>query len=188
MTKDKCREEFEVYLRKVWFYKTTPFLRQCNDPESDRYYQDYDTDFAWTVWQKAYRTQPDHIADAGKMVEHSGDVVERVAKSIQRTFPVVNTGVDEKGNWGARPLKIELFEKIVQEVISALPSENGDGWLPISEAPKDGTNYLATNSAGIYAVCHWNKMDWANSEPCVFPMSDATHFMPLPKPSTENNK
>lgn len=54
-------------------------------------------------------------------------------------------------------------------------------WQPIETAPKDGTKYLATN--GVHTTdCSWDDMSWADREPCVFPLKDATHWMPLPPP------
>ena len=56
-------------------------------------------------------------------------------------------------------------------------------WQPISTAPRDGSEYLAYNGKQ-YCICHWSDMKWANPEaqPMVFPMNDATHWMPLPSP------
>ena len=48
---DEIREAFESYLRKKWQKRTDPFLRPCNDINSDRTYQDFDTDSEWETWQ-----------------------------------------------------------------------------------------------------------------------------------------
>jgi len=56
-------------------------------------------------------------------------------------------------------------------------------WLPISTAPKDGTQFLAFEKGGHFN-CWWHDngygeqywMDEADSEP------NPTHWMPLPSP------
>lgn len=85
MTKDKCKEEFEVFLRKLWAKKAEPFLRECNDPEPDRDYQDYDADFAWVVWQAAYnRTQPEAIEPSSDVDDTNvADIIRELKSKIE---------------------------------------------------------------------------------------------------------
>jgi hypothetical protein len=49
-----CRSEFEAVLKDLWKHRNDPFLRECNDPEPDRDYEDFGTQSAWELWQAAY--------------------------------------------------------------------------------------------------------------------------------------
>ena len=69
------------------------------------------------------------------------------------------------------------------------------GWMPISSAPKDGTEILAYepprhNDPSLYAVVHWS----ADYDDEVFPWRTTestryaevfTHWQPLPSPPEE---
>jgi hypothetical protein len=56
------QEEFEEYLRILWANNKSPFLRPCNEVDADRYYQDYDTEFAWIVWQACNAKRQEEMA------------------------------------------------------------------------------------------------------------------------------
>lgn len=68
---------------------------------------------------------------------------------------------------------MEMYEAI-RDHLKASP------WQPIETAPKDGSCYLAINEHGGVCVCHWDEMEWSDLIPCVFPLSDAILWMPLP--------
>jgi len=61
-------------------------------------------------------------------------------------------------------------------------------WRPIEEAPKDGSNFLGIGPSGNHVIMHWMRPSYfRDGDPARwFPISDATHFMPLPdKPESE---
>lgn len=56
-------ERFEAWARVQFAWKHGPFLRECNDPEPERTYHDYDVDLAWDAWQ-ARAQQSDAMREA----------------------------------------------------------------------------------------------------------------------------
>lgn len=68
--------------------------------------------------------------------------------------------------------------------------EKGDEWMPIDDAPKDGTTFLIYDS-GEYRECWWSGdevIGWTSyqTEPYLFPCYFPTHWKPLPTPPQEN--
>jgi hypothetical protein len=62
MTNDELRQEFEAWLKIRWAKSTNPFLRRCNEVDADRYYQDYDAEFAWIVYQACNAKRQEEMA------------------------------------------------------------------------------------------------------------------------------
>jgi len=57
------------------------------------------------------------------------------------------------------------------------------GWKPISTAPKDGTEILGYWARSkVYGLTEWRGDGWIDEE--GDPVSDPTHWMPLPEPPT----
>lgn len=54
------REAFEHFCREVRKL-SGPYLRDCNDPEPDREYQDFDTQYLYSLWNT--RPTPDVVGD-----------------------------------------------------------------------------------------------------------------------------
>lgn len=65
-------------------------------------------------------------------------------------------------------------------------------WMPISEAPKDGTAVLGYWNIEVdgklirtdecYAITRWRGHEWVSVEDENYSFTDPTHFMPLPPP------
>lgn len=90
---------------------------------------------------------------------------------------------DVKRTLGASVIVLDAARS---RILALLPE--GDGWLPIESAPKDGTHFLAFQRGGNpdHYECWWHE-DWprssywtdvADSEP------EPTHWRPLPNPPT----
>lgn len=73
-------------------------------PESDRYHNPNTID-CWNAWQAALSSQPEDL--------------EACAIAMQKDFPIIRTGPDADGNWGARPLDIEIFKRAARAVLRA---------------------------------------------------------------------
>ena len=109
-------------------------------------------------------------------------------KQVQQALKVVKSFImptDVEWKTGKR------VSDIVAQALSLLPEiikeVEASGWQDTNTAPKDGTEVLLINASGIYAVGHWDEMEWAgNAQACWFPMTDATHWQPLPARPYEN--
>ena len=50
----------------------------------------------------------------------SEEMVEVAALAMQKDFPVVRTGANEKGDWSVRPLELEVFANAFKAAIAAI--------------------------------------------------------------------
>lgn len=79
------------------------------------------------------------------------------------------------------PISPELVHEYARRLAAAPRSE----WLPISEAPKDGTYIIGAMPYGTKWACR--QMLWQDAQDAWIGASDdhvhnPTHFMPLPPP------
>ena len=56
-------------------------------------------------------------------------------------------------------------------------ANNGDGWLPIETAPREG-GFLAANSSEVWAAWHYDSENWH----AKYGSRGASHWRPLPPP------
>lgn len=61
-------------------------------------------------------------------------------------------------------------------------SVEGDGWLPIESAPKDGTQILIEVHPRIFDVVSWSDGAWRECGNFMRLRKDPTHWRPLPTP------
>ena len=89
-------------------------------------------------------------------------------------------------------------EQQVRELLAAAPKlPQGDGWLPIESAPKDGSlivvhgnNFNDRALGQHYCIAAWHSGCWMESSEWSAPSELAylTHWMPLPQPPKEVKK
>ena len=83
----------------------------------------------------------------------------------------------------------------IRLVIAALRASQKDGaeasgWRPISEAPKDGTLFLAYAAPGqhdlpeLYSLCAWHP----DAGFCIDELREPTHWRPLPAPPSASQE
>lgn len=53
------------------------------------------------------------------MTEIIDKMIEAAAKSMQEMFPLINTGVQDNGEWGAWPLHISIFKRAAEAALRA---------------------------------------------------------------------
>ena len=95
----------------------------------------------------------------------------------------------------SKDLMVGLVAKknnIVKTLEQALDIAEKQVWLPISEAPKDGTEILVCFPKGAIHVVRWGETHredvsecWVftdTTDSCSFEFEEATHYMPLPTP------
>jgi len=86
------------------------------------------------------------------------------------------------------PCKPEIFEASYERT-SPVPAPAPTGWMPFSEAPKDGTRFLAICATGQIRLVRWDdpggdRYPIADSAGTIW--DDApTHYMPLPAPPAD---
>ncbi len=82
---------------------------------------------------------------------------------------------------------------ILEQALAALRASQGPGWQSIESAPKDGRDILlaggGTGSGQWRRVGYWARRVEVWSIDCVVPLSEPTHWMPLPPvPSLESGE
>lgn len=81
-------------------------------------------------WQACYAflfKQLNEIPACKPAIVYDEAIIEKIALNVQKNFPVVNTGTDERGDWCTRPLELKLFKNLVHDIIKALTGkESGD--------------------------------------------------------------
>jgi len=61
------------------------------------------------------------------------NTIEKMAKAMQKDFPVVNTGMNHEGKWGVKPLELAIFERAAEAAFNTMIAE-----LP-EESPCNGS-------------------------------------------------
>ena len=83
-----------------------------------------------------------------------------------------------------------LGKDVYNTILQALDIAEKYVWLPISEAPKDGTKILVCFPKGAIHVVRWGETHredvsecWVftdTTDSCSFEFEEPTHYMPLP--------
>ena len=123
------------------------------------------------------------------------------AVPIEPTEAMLDEGEGFNLRCGCPKCDHEAWEKVrigYQAMLSAapVPPSQGEGWMPIESAPKDGRPVLVFDPRGdntILTASHYAPYNLWMAEPCEAEENDPerrfpTHWMPLPKPPVERNK
>jgi hypothetical protein len=89
-------------------------------------------------------------------------------------------------NWEAYPQEIkDALLKCNIDFALRYEAAKGDGWLPISEAPRDGTRIHVTDG-DVVGVVYFSRGFWyVNASNEITSITSATHFQHLPTPPTK---
>lgn len=82
-------------------------------------------------------------------------------------------------------IKISCFNEIVAVIRTALTASS-QAWLPIAEAPRDGTEFLAYSNGRIYITRVRIDNHGNNKNTYVACPKKPTHWMPLPPPPVKD--
>lgn len=104
-----------------------------------------------------------------------------------RNYPGPDTVIFDP-KWHAPKLFNAAMKAI--EAASAIPEAgNGDGWMPIETAPKDGTRILTwqpTEASAPEAINHWDGTKWIEDNGSWFVILPE-FWRPLPPPPSISN-
>lgn len=135
-------------------------------------------DGAWGWLPVKGRNLPDEIAALARPAFTAGQSDRDIdAKMVERALAAFYPS-----GWHTHWTRKETALGRMRDALhAALPpqSDRGDGWRPISEAPKDGTYFLGCVAGFIPLVMHREGKSW------TVPYHDGaehdpTHWMPLP--------
>lgn len=98
---DESRKEFESALVKGNLSEPFEMLDEGN---------------LYWLWGKAQQAATQRIME----MLGSEEMAEIMAVVMQLNFPVVQTGIDDKGSWCASPLEILVFKEAAKRAIDAI--------------------------------------------------------------------
>lgn len=124
----------------------------------------------------------DHLPEAGKMV------LVPVDPTMEQRMAALHMSRETPEAY--RPLRVayELHDsaRVYRAMISAAPKP-GAGWMPIAEAPKDGTAVLLLGARNKHADGYWLQSAYDGNGAWIWPFvyANPTHWQPLPQPPKE---
>lgn len=109
---------------------------------------------------------------------------EYIVISRKELRKLLKNTIIEAHELGCLHQDIDDLEVEMLACVTSLPT----GWLPISNAPKDGTWVLVAKSNGsawIVSCCFWRVSFWedANGHDFNIGINEPTHFLPLIEPT-----